>query len=464
MTRRLAMSVLALVLALAGDAAAESARDKLQKAPDKAQKIQKEKKAPAAQKLPLHLYLAKGDADACGPGCSEWIAVEGTFDGGAAARVQAFLNRHGARKLPMYFQSPGGSESAALAIGRQLRQLGIATGVAQTIPRGCESAGDQSNACRAAKRQNQAVTAEWRPDANCSSACVWAMIGGRVRHVPPSARLGVHASKLTLVRKYADGRVQPVSASEAPSLHKASHAQSIERTRRYLRDMGVDTKLLDTAFKTPHESIYYLNRHEIASFGIDRRGFAETPWFMQDARSGSFLGKWIVQARGPTQNDYRASLVLLSCWQPQYAGLLYLRGLASDEIGKPLSAAFSIGKHKTVVSLPGSGTKHDGIDTGSLFSTGAGFVAFSAFEAVTTSINVLETDPPTAAARAPRVITLSADGLAEGIKILRDKCSQPTAGWGSGAQVPFVPGHAGSQATPGTAGTDLGAGKDQGRK
>ena len=30
---------------------------------------------------PMIFFLAKGERDACGPGCSEWIAAEGMFDG-----------------------------------------------------------------------------------------------------------------------------------------------------------------------------------------------------------------------------------------------------------------------------------------------------------------------------------------------------------------------------------------------
>ena len=30
---------------------------------------------------PMIFFLAKGERDACGPGCSEWIAAEGMFEG-----------------------------------------------------------------------------------------------------------------------------------------------------------------------------------------------------------------------------------------------------------------------------------------------------------------------------------------------------------------------------------------------
>src|SRR5262245_8885287 len=252
MTRALAMLAVALTLAGAADATAQPRGQKAQKAPL------------AAPELPLHIYLAKGEPNACGEGCQEWIAVEGRFDSGSAGRVNAFLKRHGARKLPVYFSSPGGSSTDALAIGRQLRWLGLTTGAARTIPRACTSVNDRSDACRAAKRSVQAVAAEWRPDAVCNSACVWALLGGKVRHVPPAARLGVHAGRVTLLRKYSDGRVQQLTSKQAPSLHKSKTAEFDALNRRYIREMGVDAALFDVALKVPHEDIHYLSRDQIA--------------------------------------------------------------------------------------------------------------------------------------------------------------------------------------------------------
>src|SRR5688572_23543170 len=298
MARWLAMLVAALVLACAANA---SAQPKAQKAPT-------EKKESANPKAPLHLYLAKGEPNACGEGCSEWIAVEGFFDAGAAGRAQAFLRRYGARKLPVYLHSPGGNTDAAMALGRYLRQQGITAGVAATIPRGCESVFDQAKACTAAKRSSQPVLADWRPDGICSSACVWTLVGAKVRQVPPAARVGVHATKYTLMIKYSSGRVQQVSAQQV--LHKTRAAEAIAATRRYMREMGIDPALVDTAEKTPHEDIHYLSRDQLAGFGIDRREFAETPWFLTHLSSTSYLSKWIVEARGPARKDYRISVIL----------------------------------------------------------------------------------------------------------------------------------------------------------
>ena len=139
MIRRL-VALLAVVIALAGAAGTG--------AESRGQKGQKAQKAPSGFEMALQVYLAKGEANACGDGCSEWIAAEGYFDNGAAGRMRAFLQRHGARKLPVYFHSPGGDGAAAMAIGRLLRERGLTAGVGMTIPRACASPTSRRHAAR----------------------------------------------------------------------------------------------------------------------------------------------------------------------------------------------------------------------------------------------------------------------------------------------------------------------------
>jgi hypothetical protein len=440
MARWLAMIVAALVLACAANA---SAQPKAQKAPT-------EKKESSNPKAPLHLYLAKGEPNACGEGCSEWIAVEGFFDASAAGRATAFLRRHAARKLPVFFQSPGGNTDAAMALGRQLRQMGITAGVGATIPRGCESVFDQSQACNAAKRSSQPVLADWRPDGICSSACVWTLLGAKVRQVPPAARVGVHATKYTLVLKYTSGRVQQVSAQQ--SLYKTRHAEALASTRRYMREMGINPTLLDTAEKTPHENIHYLSRDEIAAFGIDRRDFAETPWFFAQFSNGSaYVSKWIVDARGPERKEYRVSVVMFRCSSPSRAGMQFVRGLASDEIERPAVATFSVGKQKLRLPLTGA-SKRDTIDKGGTFSAGVSSLLLTELEAAATSdaaIRVTEGDPRLDT-KLFSVFELSSHGLVEGTKRLRERCERPVqpASWTDSTKIPHAPTSSGGSAMP----------------
>src|SRR6187455_126395 len=46
-------------------------------------------------------YVVRGAADACGAGCSEWIAAEGVVQWDSYKRLLALLDRLAGRKLPV---------------------------------------------------------------------------------------------------------------------------------------------------------------------------------------------------------------------------------------------------------------------------------------------------------------------------------------------------------------------------
>jgi len=165
------------------------------------------------------------------------------------------------------------------------------------------------------------------------------------------------------------------------------------------------------------------DRYKIAAFGIDRREYAESTWFMQASGRGTYLAQWFVEARGPGRKDHRLSLVLFSCGPAGRVAVRYVRGLASDEIDRSLTAVLSIGGKRTALSLMGRGTPQNTVEVGSLFSSGTGAVAFDEFAlaAAADVINVVETDRFAETSHS-RVIKLSTHGLAEGIKTLRARC------------------------------------------
>src|SRR5262245_56691405 len=263
-------------------------------------------------KTPMIFYVAKGAPDACGRGCSEWIAAEGAFDTGAAARLRTFLSKHRDANGPIYFHSPGGLADRAFSIGRMMRQRGMTAGVSRTRPEACRTLNEK--ACNALKRSGQTLTAELNALATCNSACVYALIGATERRVPPGARLGVHSSKL--IKLYSDGRAALVQPETVRSQARVREAQ----TRKYISEMGIDVRLFDIVSRTPHESVHYLSRDEIAGFRIDPREFQETGWMLVQARRIS-VRKLFLEARGPERKEYRVGVVDLSCVAPGRTGL-----------------------------------------------------------------------------------------------------------------------------------------------
>ena len=74
-------------------------------------------------------YVAHGPAGACGPGCSDWIAAEGTVQWDSYKRLIAILDRQAGHKLPLVIHSRGASNlNVAVSIdcecdrGRGLRR------------------------------------------------------------------------------------------------------------------------------------------------------------------------------------------------------------------------------------------------------------------------------------------------------------------------------------------------------
>ena len=56
-----------------------------------------------ATRQSMVFFVAKGEANACGPGCSEWIAAEGVFEPTTAQRFKDFLAVSSRRDLPIFF-------------------------------------------------------------------------------------------------------------------------------------------------------------------------------------------------------------------------------------------------------------------------------------------------------------------------------------------------------------------------
>jgi hypothetical protein len=81
-------------------------------------------------------YVAHGAAGACGQGCSDWIAAEGTVQWDTHKRLIAILDRNAGHKLPVVIHAFGPSNlNVAVSLGRILRDRGIDTTAGTTAGR-----------------------------------------------------------------------------------------------------------------------------------------------------------------------------------------------------------------------------------------------------------------------------------------------------------------------------------------
>jgi hypothetical protein len=293
---RLASTALALLLPLIGDVAPAMARSPA--APETPPDIVK--LGPMGE---IVFYLARGDANACGPACNEWIAADGKIDLGAAQRLRRILAKLGHRKLPIFFHSPGGVATGSIELGRLIREQKLETSVAHTIPRGCDRDKQADKSCDALKRSGQELEAEFDPGMTlCNSACVYALAGGAPHLVPPGVRLGIHDIGLD------PDRAAPRGAALV-EVKRTVH----ERIQGYLRDMGIDKSLFPALLDIPYERARFIDRDDIVRFGLDRREFGETMWQFADRPKAWVYKKFFARTGSGEQILYRTARVSLRC-------------------------------------------------------------------------------------------------------------------------------------------------------
>ena len=258
---------------------------------------------PKPSDLPaMVFFVAKGEANACGPGCNEWIAADGRIDLTAAQRLRKLLAKLGPRKLPIFFHSGGGAVLGAIDLGRLIRSQKIQVSVARTIPGGCDRDKLRDKSCEALKRSGQDLVAELDPSgAMCNSGCVLALSGGAVRLVPPWVKLGVHAIGI-------DPEKTPVRGAALASATRIANSRIVE----FLRDMGISKALFDASNAVPHDSARFLQRDELVRFGIDTREFGETSWWFVDKPAVAITKGFFVRTR-EQEHAYPDALLRLSC-------------------------------------------------------------------------------------------------------------------------------------------------------
>jgi hypothetical protein len=289
----------------------------------------------------LVIYLAKGAADSCGPGCDRWIAVEGQVDQGAADRVRHFLRGVKDTQRPIYFHSPGGSVDQAYAIGRLLRSRKAIARVGRSVVATCAAGFQIDEACLTVKTASGEVEASIQTRrAMCNSACGYLFLGATTREVAPDAFIGVHSSRLTLiVHGFATAR--QVTEIRERDIVKANRERA-----SYIAAMGINRELDDLIKTVKFESMHVLTRPELYRFGIDTRALTETPWMLETAdrpyarklalarkQDGSAFRT--LEWRLFCENEERARLMFVREFDPGAAGTISIALMAGSE--KPLA-------------------------------------------------------------------------------------------------------------------------------
>lgn len=160
------------------------------------------------------------------------LLATGTIAPGTAEAFAAEIAKRGDYVKTVVLNSPGGSVSDALAIGRLIRERKLAT--------------------------------EIEAGKYCASSCPLAFAGGVERRVGDKAAVGVH-------------QVFALTRAGAAPRDEMSDAQRISaRCQRYLADMGIDLEVWVHAMETPKDRLFIFTPEELKTFRLVSTAPAQT--------------------------------------------------------------------------------------------------------------------------------------------------------------------------------------------
>jgi len=198
--------------------------------------------ARAAEEMGFDI-VALGDGR-CAARCPRVIIARGQIGDDTADAFLGFLKETlggGAVKSVVLLDSPGGKVMAAMDFGRTLRRLGMAVIVARPT-------------------EQTAASGALAP-ARCYSACVYALMGGRKRVIPPRSLVGVH-------RMFAYTTSFNLAEFGFERELNLDDGEMRNTLARYSRSMGVSSDLISLAERTSHEQLRLLTGAEIARWRL----------------------------------------------------------------------------------------------------------------------------------------------------------------------------------------------------
>jgi hypothetical protein len=183
----------------------------------------------------------------CGANCPRVISAQGEIGDETPDALLGFLGDHlrgGGVRSTMLLDSPGGKVVASMEFGQTLRRLGMAVIVARPTTE-TASTGDLAAG-------------------QCYSACVYALMGGRKRVIPPQSRIGIH-------RMYAYTSNFSLPDMGMVSERNLDDGWMRDMLARYSKSMGVSVDLVNLAERTSPDQLHILSAAEIARWRLGSR-------------------------------------------------------------------------------------------------------------------------------------------------------------------------------------------------
>lgn len=213
----------------------------------------------------------------------------------------------------MLINSPGGSVTDAMAIGRLIRAKHLDVAVSKTVLTSCP--GDRA-ACATPSPRGIVTGAPLTNLSVCASACSFILAAGTRRFVAFHTYVGVHQFRtfrnmvrvlrtFRIVTRQENGSKVEVSRTliaERPVSSRKVAVQTPDSTyaqaQRYFTAMGIAPSLMTLAEATDPKAIHWLSLAELVSTGMDTEG-----------KDGNFLIAHADAARDPNANRPKVTAV-----------------------------------------------------------------------------------------------------------------------------------------------------------
>jgi len=212
---------------------------------------------------PQRLYAAVS-------GDSAWtIYATGTIDDNAPDRLDDLVKKN---KIPpgssVYLDSPGGSLTAGMKLGRLFRSAGFDTDVGRPPPSG----------------QSLALSGE------CFSACSLAFLGGRWRYITRGSVYGVHRFYFT--------KSMPQEADIAQMMAAV--------VVQFIRDMGADPELFSEMTRAGRDEIVVIPEDDLKRLNVVNDGRSAAIWSVES-------GNGVVYLKGQQDTAFGTHKFMLAC-------------------------------------------------------------------------------------------------------------------------------------------------------
>jgi hypothetical protein len=188
------------------------------------------------RKQPMHFKW-----NACQPDCRGWVSAVGIVTSDSPRAFDEFAKNRQLAGATIVLDSSGGSVNDSIALGRRFRSLGALTTVGATVR----------------KQTAQGERATVAPEAYCESMCVFLLLSGKTRYVPPVAHVRVH--QIWMGDRADDAKAASYSAQDLMIVQR-----DIGRLTKYTFEMGGTGDLLSLALSVPPwEELHELSRSEL---------------------------------------------------------------------------------------------------------------------------------------------------------------------------------------------------------